>query len=353
MKYKTPNDLLGSAYLPKTGVCRGYRTLNLFLLFTVVQFGLMVGVGNMAGAATLWVANSSSETITELSMNGHSLGNYAIDCNPDSIAIGKSGSIWVACHDSNFVTKLSPSGRKLGEYSIGNTGARAVAASKNIWVAIAPRGGGFGTPPTGDSYVTELNSWGKDIRTFSASISYPNDIAIDRSKDVWVANLNNVTELDPDGRVIGKFAAGPRPSDIAIDALGHAWVLNTDPANGRGSVVEINPLGKQIGVFTTGYYPLAIAIGNNGNIWIANDGNGKPGVASGDSNVTELDHNGKIIGTFVAGSFPWAIAIDGNDNVYVVNNKNHGTVTELNPMGNKIGVYSVGSKPEAIAIDGN
>jgi streptogramin lyase len=353
VKLKSLNEMLGNTFLQKSNVCRHYGQVTLFLIFSVVQFGLMGSVGNTADAATVWVANWSSETVTELSLKGKTLGNFAVGCNPDAIAIGKSGDVWVTCINSNTVTKLSPSGYKMGSYSIDSSGARAIAASTNVWVAVAPQGGAFGTLPTGDSYMAELNSSGKKIGLFSTAISYPSDIAIDKSNDVWVANLNNVTELSPDGKVIGSFTAGPRPTALAIDASGNVWVVNVDPANGRGTVVELNPLGKQIGNISAGSYSDAIAIGNNGNIWIANDGNGTAGIAYGDSNVTELSPNGKTIGTFAAGSLPWSIAIDGNNNVWVSNNDTHGEVTELNSRGKEIGVFSVGSAPQAIAIDRN
>lgn len=282
------------------------------------------------------------------------MGSFSVGCNPDAIAIGKSGDILVTCRNSNVATKLSPSGYKVGSYSTGDhAGARAISASTNVWVATAPHGGGFGISPTGESYVTELNSKGRNLGIFSVGISYPMDISIDKNDDVWVANLNNVTELGPDGKVIGSFTAGPRPTALAIDASGNVWVVNNDPSNGRGTVVELNPLGKQIGNFSAGSYADAIAIDNNGNIWIANDGNGTAGIAYGDSNLTELSPTGKTIGTFAAGSVPWSIAIDGNNNVWVSNNDTHGKVTELNSRGKEIGVFSVGDNPQAIAIDRN
>lgn len=68
MKLKSLNEMLGNTSPQRSDAFRHYGAWTLFLLIlSVVQFGLMGGVGNTADAATVWVANWGSETVTELS----------------------------------------------------------------------------------------------------------------------------------------------------------------------------------------------------------------------------------------------------------------------------------------------
>ena len=219
----------------------------------------------------------------------------------------------------------------------------AIDHSGNVWVTNYDTG-----------YVTELNSSGATISTYNVVVE-PTAIAIDSSGNVWVTdnyginnNYDSLMELNSSGKVIGAYNAGAYAEAIAIDAKGNVWVVNTFSGT---TVTERNSSGAVIGgPYAVGSFPVGIAIDAKGNVWVTNEGNGTAGTASGDSNVTELSSSGAFIGTYGAGSSPYAIAIDPSGNVWVTNIYS-GKVTELNSSGVTIGTYTVGSGPDGIAID--
>jgi len=219
--------------------------------------------------------------------------------------------------------------------------------------------------------TTTTSSSGETTNVFSYNeLIYPLAIAIDGSGNVWVANYgdgipgtafgdSNVTELSPNGSIIGTYTAGNGPDAIAIDGSGNVWVANY----AGGNVTELTASSNYTtsNTYTVGSSPVAIAIDGSGNVWVANEGNGTVGTAFGDSNVTELtaSSNYTTSNTYTAGSLPVAIAIDGSGNVWVANYgggfagtaPGDANVMELSPTGSLIGTYTVGISPDAIAID--
>jgi DNA-binding beta-propeller fold protein YncE len=56
----------------------------------------------------MWVANSGSSNVTELSPSGAVLGTFAVGTRPEGIAAARTtNTIWVANSGSNNVTELS------------------------------------------------------------------------------------------------------------------------------------------------------------------------------------------------------------------------------------------------------
>jgi streptogramin lyase len=153
--------------------------------------------------------------------------SYAVGSYPQGIAIDSSGNIWVANSSSNNVTEISASGIIIGTYSVGSSPQGiAIDSSGNIWVA-----------NSGSNSLTKLSASGVTIGTYTAGTN-PCNIAIDASGNVWVTNCGSssyVTEINSSGVVIGTYSVGKNPTGIAIDTLGNVWVANT----GSGSVTEL------------------------------------------------------------------------------------------------------------------
>ena len=94
----------------------------------------------------------------------------------------------------------------------------------------------------------------------------------------WVVNAaapGTVTELGPDGSMIGLFTVGTGPQGIAFDGA-HMWVTN-----GLSDIVtELGPAGNVLGTLPVGHSPVGIAADHATHMWVAN---------SGSNNVTELN----------------------------------------------------------------
>ncbi len=191
----------------------------------------------------------------------------------------------------------------------------------------------------------------------------PNDLAIDRSGDVWITNKgngtpgttlddSNVTELSNAGNKLGTFVAGSDPNGIAIDKFGDIWITNSDSNN----VTELGPSGKNLGTYAVGNFPVGITVDPYNNIWVAN---------AGSNNITELDPTGSIIGTFsIPGQGPKYIASFANGDLCVVETEatpamfvildNPGPGPKASYMRPSVlGTYSAGTRPSGLVIGAN
>ena len=213
------------------------------------------------------------------------------------------------------------------------------------------------TPTSSSSTTTTSPTTTITYNTYAAG-SYPINLAIDSSGNVWVADDGgNVTELNSSGDIIGTyFTGGNDLRGIAIDSSGNVWVASNGNgtvgnAPGDSNIIELNSSGKVIGTYLAGTYPSGIAIDPSGNIWVANQGaiGGIVGTAIGDSNVMKLNSSGNLIGTYDAGIDPYGIAIDSSDNVWITSINSD--IIELNSSGSTIGTYPVSTGQYAIAID--
>jgi hypothetical protein len=280
---------------------------------------------------------------------------------PNAIAIDGSGNVWITNSGSSTVTELSSSGAATAgsPYSAGGmNGLVGIAIDLNTpgnaWIA-----NDLGAS-TGN--VIELSSSGTLVSPspFTAGgLAAPAGIAIDGSGGVWLSNSNNtITKLTSSGTAAPgtPYAGGvlDQPQGIAIDHLGDAWIQNSS------TVVELNnadttELGPPYaGGFLSG--PAGIGIDHSGNAWIANGGS---------NTITKISSFGSVLsGTngfgYQTGSLndPTDIAIDGSGNVWTANLLG-GSVTELSNAAGTIlsGANGYGFNdssvdlPDAIAID--
>jgi hypothetical protein len=280
---------------------------------------------------------------------------------PNAIAINGSGNVWITNSGSSTVTELSNSGLASAgsPYSAGGmNGLVGIAIDLNtpgnVWIA-----NDLGAS-TGN--VIELSSSGTLVSPspFTAGgITAPAGIAIDGAGGVWISNSNStITKLTSSGTAApGTPYTGvlTQPDNIAIDHFGNAWIENT----GGGTVIELNnadtaELGPPYaGGFLSG--PAGIAIDHTGNAWVANGGTNA---------ITEISSLGGVLSGsngfgFGTGSLndPNGIAIDGSGNVWTANLLG-GSVTELSNSGailsgdNGYG-FNDGSVdlPDAVVID--
>lgn len=158
-----------------------------------------------------------------------------------TLAVDASGNVWVPDRaEQGQVYKLDGSdGRLLGTYDAGSWPVGiAVDGEGSIWVANQLSG-----------QLTKLD--GSDGRRIGSYHVAPNamNLAIDGSGDIWVPTNSNVVKVDPGGRVVGTFNAGPKPNGgIAVDSAGHVWVVNAT----MNSVTELDSSGAMIGTHQCG-----------------------------------------------------------------------------------------------------
>ena len=94
--------------------------------------------------------------------------------------------------------------------------------------------------------------------------TYPFDVAIDSSGNVWVGEVAGVAKFDNSGTQLSPVGGSPQnvttaPEAVIIDGLGRAWVSNVAldasgnvlASPGYGSVTAFNPDGTLISNVST------------------------------------------------------------------------------------------------------
>jgi len=189
----------------------------------------------------------------------------------------------------------------------------------------------------------------------SARFYYPNSVAVDTSRNIYVADILNfvVRKITADGVVsvlagqIGQSGDidGPAtnarfasPNSVAVDGSGNVYVADSDNqtirlvSNGMVSTVagHSGKNGSADGTGTNAFFnfPLGIALDLPGNIYVADASNQTVRVISTSGLVSTLA--GKLskpgsangIGTNAMFYNPTALAVDGSGSVYVADSGN-------------------------------
>ena len=220
------------------------------------------------------------------------------------------------------------------------------------------------------------------MNTLASSFAFasPNDVAVDGSGNVYVADTGNnaVEEIvaGTGGAASGTVSSGSTvvtlgsgfsyPNGVAVDGSGNVYVADTV----HNAVEEILAVGGVVSSSSTvitlsigasnsfgGFsYPTGVAVDGSGNVYVADHGNGA---------VEEIMAVGGVIpasptiNTLGSGfSSPQGVAVDGSGNVYVADTGNN-AVEEMLAVGGVIPasptITTLGSgfgNPSGVAVDG-
>jgi YVTN family beta-propeller protein len=213
----------------------------------------------IAGAGSLWVANTQGGTVSRIDRDHDQLKVATIDVGgePAGLAFG-AGSLWVA--NGRSVAQVDPgSNRVVDNVDAGNAPRAVTTGFGALWVGSAV-----------DGVVRRI-----DLRRGTASrrirVSSPTAIAAGASA-IWVASeeAGTVARLDPrSGDLIRAIGVGNGPSAVAVGE-GAVWVVNRPD----GTVFRIDPATNSVtAAVHVGGEPAGIAVGDGG-IWVAGGGEG-------------------------------------------------------------------------------
>ena len=270
-------------------------------------------------AGNLYIADNSISVVRRVDVNGKSSTvagtgspGYSGDGGPatraqlnlpHAVAVDAAGNLYIAEWGNHRVRKVDANGIIT---TVAGTGSKGYS--------------GDGGPAT------------------NADLNNPNDVAVDRAGNLYIADHNNsrVRRVDPNGIIttVAQSAGGRSLTSVAVDAVGNVYfgtwhrfsrvdpagVITTVAGNGsRGYGGDGGPATSAMFDFASG-----IAVDAAGNVYIA-DGN--------NSRVRRVDPSGiitTVAGTGTSGysgdggpatdahlNHPEGVAVDANGNLYV------------------------------------
>ena len=249
----------------------------------------------------VWVANSSSDTVTELNSSDGSIVQIR-DGGSDPRGISSDGDhVWVV---NDGVAELNALDGSLIQ-NIQTSGGLGVSSDgTHVWVANQVSG------------VIELNaSDGSLVQNINVGFLHTNYVSSDGTH-VWVTSDtdNTVTELNAsDGSLVRTISVNV-PQGVASDGT-HVWVASWN----YHTVTELNASdGALVRTIPVGYGPEGVS-SDGTHVWVTN---------YLDNTVTEINaSNGLVVQTIIVGNSPQAVSSDGT-HVWVTNYLSN-TVTEF------------------------
>lgn len=252
----------------------------------------------------------------------------------------------------------------------------ATVAALVATAALAGSGTATITTIAGSVTATSLGDGGPATR---ARLSHPEQLAVDRKGNVYVADTRNarVRKVSPAGTITtvagsGKLgplgdggparAAGLYPSGVAVDGKGNLYI--TDNAHER--VRRVTPDGMITTVAGTGrvgpdkgdggpassatlWNPHAVAIDRQGNLFIAGTSNQRVRKVRPDGTITTIAGTGRRGFSGDGGPAtsarlynPYGVAVDDRGNVYIADWGNH-RVRRVSPGGRITTIAGTGS----------
>ncbi|MGB9687146.1 MAG: NHL repeat-containing protein [Rectinema subterraneum] len=293
-------------------------------------------------------------------------------------AIGTLGDI-AGSVETRFRIKMVSVATLAGSGSAGATDGIGAAASFSSPLGAAVDGqGNVYVADTGNHKIRKVSSSGvvstgagtgysgtTDSTALSSQFNFPNDLALDASGNIYVADTanNKIRKITPQGMVstlagsgsagstdgTGTSASFNAPSGVAVDALGNIYVADTGnnkirkvtPAGVVTTIAGLNSGGFADGSVSTALFsqPSDIAIDESETLFIADTGNNRIRKISGGqvSTVAGSGEAGSADGFALQAAFnyPTGIAVDAQGYLYVADSDGN-KIRKITPAGRVI-----------------
>ncbi len=290
-----------------------YPMKKLFIIIGL-PLGLLYGCGKSTPSVTPTQTNGVTTYVgngTAGLVNGSGTGaelNLPID-----LTVDVSGNLYVSEQGNNDIRKVAPGGSVVtfaGNGTAGyKDGAATVAEFSSPAGVVADDVGNLYVADAQNNVIRKITPAG-DVSTFAgngtqgyldgagtaAEFSHPAGLAIDKARNIYVADLsNNVIRKISSGGVVstyaGNGAAGSAngasgsasfhgPSGVTVDASGNVYVAES----ANGDIREIST-GGQVTTFATGLLsPVRVTIDGASNLY----------ASCGNNTIQKIDNTGKV-----------------------------------------------------------
>jgi len=229
---------------------------------------------------------------------------------PADVAVDSTGTVYIADTWNNRIRKVTPSGvvttlagSTRGYFDSTGTAAQfdnpygiAVDASGNVYVADTRNHRIRKITPSGEVTTLAGSTQGyADGNGATAQFNYPNDVAVDASGTVYVADADNhrIRKITPSGEVTTLAGSGYTDED------GHGGF-----ADGTGTTAQFD-------------WPYGVAVDSSGNVYVADAANNR---------IRKITAGGVV--TTLAGAadqfyMPGGVAVDSSGTVYIADTWNN------------------------------
>jgi PKD repeat protein len=356
-------------------------------------------------AGNLFVADY--KTLREMTLSGgewtvNTIGNGFL--YPYGVALDAGGNIYIADSWNQVITQFAPAGSgwnaRIIAGSLGSVGSMdgtngtarfnypqglAVDSATNIYVADTWNDTIRKITLIGTNWVVTTLA-GKTGTGSDAVFKYPQDVAVDRADNIYVADGSLVFKITPDD-VVTTLAGTATDSVDSVDGtnsdarFGFLTGITVDSAtnifvadNGKNNVRKVTPDGTNwvvttiaglvpgdltngVGSTARFYDPAGVTVDSSGNVYVADTGYGTIRKITPDGAVTTIAglhlflFKTDGINSQARFSEPWGIATDNSGSLYVADDD---TLRKITPDGTNWVVTTIASglgSAEGLAID--
>jgi uncharacterized repeat protein (TIGR01451 family) len=304
--------------------------------------------------------------------------------DPEGLAIDSAGNIYIADTGNNCVRRVYPNGTILtiagtGAYGYSGDGGAATSATfvNPAGIAVDTAGNVY-VADSGNHAVRKISASGV-ITTIagngnpgysgdggvavSAELDNPTGVAVDSSRNVYVADMYNcvIREITASGEIVtfagnripGYLGDGSQataaelayPSDVAVDGSGNVYIADSQNSVVR-KVSTAGVIGTAAGNGTAGYagdsgsatlaklnFPSGVAVTASGTLYIADSDNSRVRQVTSSGTITTVAGNGAYGGSGNAALVnPAGVAVDSGGNLYIADEGTN-TVRKLSATG--------------------
>ena len=325
---------------------------------------------------------------------------------PDDVAVDGSGALYIADTEHHRIRRVDASGRittvaGTGARGFGGDGGPAVAARLNgpTGIAVDSEGALYIADREnqrirrvdGAGRITTVAGTGEQGYSYSenggpavaARLTYPSDVALDGSGNLYIADTGNrvVRRVDAGGIITTVAGNGGRgygggdgrpavrvslnfPTGVAVDTSGNLYIANSERGGGRIHRVDTSGIITTVaGTGENGHggdggpavaaglrIPTGVALDGSGNLYIADTGNhrirrvdaaGTITTIAGTGESSYSGDGGPATGVWLSG--PTGVAVDGSGALYIAERRNH-RIRRVDEAGTIMTVAGIGER---------